>query len=94
MFTTKWQISPRFTLRPANFELQAIFDTSVPNHPEMTFNATRAKVLLHLLQQWSYMGYNYPWLPISVCFAFQLAGFDLQVIVRQVHRMTPNDLKQ
>ncbi len=42
--THESQISLRFALRPAIFEIQAIFETNAPNDTKMTLNHTRSNV--------------------------------------------------
>ncbi len=61
------------------------FETSAVNDPKMTLNAKRSYVphicatSIHESQ-------------ISLHFALWTAVFEIQAILRQVHRMTPNDL--
>ena len=70
------QLADHFeTSAPNNFE------TSAPNDPQMTLNTKRSKVTrMHVIPT--------PESQISFRFALQLAGFKLEVILKQEHRMT------
>ena len=78
------QISIYFALLPAVFELQAIWDKCT-EWPQMTLNTTGSKVPKYVLLV--------SWVPNFRPLRFLAAVFELQAILRQVQRMTPNDLE-
>ena len=62
------------------------FDTSALNDPKITLNTTRSKVP-HICVT------SFHESQISPHFGLWPAGFEIQAILRQGHRMTPNDLE-